>query len=97
METQESDPKTKSSKRSIPIGNQLTLSLWNQFIQVHGGPFGGDEAYVVTARNGVGPMTSTVLNRGFKSFLRVNKLLGVRFHSLRHTAATMGLANGVRI
>jgi integrase len=97
METQESDPKTKSSKRSIPIGNKLTLSLWNHFIQVHGGPFGDDEAYLVTARNGVGPMTSTVLNRGFKSFLHDNKLPVVRFHSLRHTAATMALADGVRI
>jgi len=97
LETNETDPKTRSATRSLPISDTVRALLWGAMCRPLGGPFGTDDLYVVGGNRSTEPMSSTVFRRGFDSFLKDSKLRRVRFHDLRHSCAQQTLAAGARI
>ena len=97
LETNETDPKTRSATRSLPISDPARALLWSAMCRPLSGPFGTDDLYVVGGNGSTEPMSSTVFRRGFDSFLKDSKLRRVRFHDLRHSCAQQTLAGGARI
>lgn len=97
LETNETDPKTRSATRSLPISDTVRALLWSAMCRPLGGPFGTDDLYVVGDNEGTKPMSSTVFRRGFDAFLKDSMLRRVRFHDLRHSCAQQTLAGGARI
>jgi integrase len=97
LETNETDPKTRSAVRSLQISDSMRDLLWSAMCKPLGGPFGTDDLYVVGGNGGAEPMSPTVFRRGFDSFLKDSRLRRVRFHDLRHSCAQHALAGGARI
>ena len=97
LEETESDPKTRSSMRSIPIGETMAEILETAMFRSPGAPFDVDHRHMILDRTKTGPISTTVFTRSFQTFLNDNKLRRVRFHDLRHSAAQLALASGVRI
>jgi len=97
LELTESQPKTRSSMRTLRIGETMHEALWAASMVAENGPFVSDSDYVVENPKGGGPISSTLFKRGFEDFLRSNQLRKVRFHDLRHSAAQTALASGVRL
>ena len=97
LETNETDPKTRSATRSLPISDSMHDLLWRAMCSPLGGPFGTEDLYVVGSNGSADPMSSTVFRRGFDSFLKDSRLRRVRFHDLRHSCAQQTLAGGARI
>jgi integrase len=97
LEETESDPKTRSSMRSIPIGEIMAEVLHTAMFQAPGAPFDLDHRYLILDRTKTGPISTTVFTRSFQIFLNDNRLRRVRFHDLRHSAAQSALESGVRI
>lgn len=97
LETNESDPKTRSAARSLPISDTMHDLLWSAMCRPLGGPFGTEDLYVVGGNGSAEPMSSTVFRRGFDAFLKDSRLRRVRFHDLRHSCAQQTLAGGARI
>ena len=97
MVIEEGDPKTLASRRVIPLAEDVKDFLFSCMAKSPGAPFDTDYRYVLTFGDGCVPMTNARFRRGFTSFMKQSKLRRVRFHDLRHTAATVALENGVRI
>ena len=97
LELTESQPKTRSSMRTLRIGETMHEVLWAASMAAQNGPFVSDSDYVVENPKTGGPISSTIFRRGFEDFLKSNKLRKVRFHDLRHTCAQTALASGVRL
>jgi integrase len=97
LEETESDPKTRSSMRSIPIGKIMAKIFETAMDQAPGAPFDVDHRYLILDRTKTGPISTTVFTRSFLIFLKDTRLRRVRFHDLRHSAAQSALASGVRI
>jgi len=97
LETNETDPKTRSATRSLPISDTIRALLLSAMCRPLGGPFGTDALYVLGDNGGAEPMSSTVFRRGFEAFLKDSGLRRVRFHDLRHSCAQHTLAGGARI
>ena len=93
----EGDPKTQSSRRRIPIDVHIHDFLFDRMSRSPGAPFDTDDRYVVSIGDGCRPLTNARFRRGFAGFIDAAELRPVRFHDLRHTAATVALENGVRI
>ena len=97
MVTEEGGPKTLASRRIIPLSEEITQFLFDRMSVSPGAPFDTDHRYVLSVGDGCSPMTTARFRRGFASFVKYAALRPVRFHDLRHTAATVALENGVRI
>jgi integrase len=95
-------PKTKSSRRNIFISSSITSMLrahrsrqederqgygldWNNSLDL------------VFPRQGGFILAQQTLTESFKRILRQAGLPGIRFHDLRHTAATLLLCRGVNV
>lgn len=94
-------PKTKSSKRLVIISDQVLdilrgQLLW-QHLQAKRLPDRWmDSGRVITSEDG-SPMHPDRLTRWFGKFIRRTDLPQIHVHSLRHTYATLCIANGVPI
>jgi integrase len=92
-------PKTSSGRRTIQLGMQtlqvLTAHLERQRLeQVEAGERWQDQGMMFPATNGT-PVDQRNLHREFKMILRRAGSEEIRFHDLRHTAASLMLNNGV--
>ena len=96
-----SDTKTKSSRRVIkaPASAMQSLNVyrtWQRktFLRI-GQPWEEDGQVFVT-QNGT-PMHPDTLTSWFCSFIKTTDLPQIHIHSLRHTNATLQIANGVAV
>jgi integrase len=93
------DTKTPKGRRTIPLPAYAVRAL-----RVHrarqieerlaNGPAWQDNGLVFTGRHGT-PLEPITLHRDFKSVLKKAGLPSIRFHNLRHSAASLMLAQGV--
>ena len=95
------EPKTARGKRTVPLPPFVVASLRehrrHQLEQrLAAGRRWTDGGYVFTTRTGTALHSKNVL-RDFQLALERASLPRVRFHDLRHTAATLALAQGVSI
>lgn len=93
------EPKTKSSRRSIPL-SQLAVDALRRHKARQAkerlalGDRWQDRGFVFAASKGL-PLQSSVVVHSFHHSLEAAGLRRVRFHDLRHTAATLMLLAGV--
>lgn len=92
-----SEPKTKAGRRQIQLGpesvNQLIIHRRRQDIEREGDRW---EEHGLVFPSSVGtPTGQRNLIRSFKRLLKKAGLPDIRFHDLRHTAATLMLLNGI--
>ena len=92
-------PKTKAGRRSIPIGSEMLLLLRkHREKQVVTKIFSGCDWHelnlVFPTRNGK-PLSESNLLKEYKMLLEVCGLPKIRFHDLRHTAASIMLNRGI--
>jgi len=94
-----SRPKTPASRRTLPIDDELLAVLkshqqnQNEEKRLLGTAW--HEHTMVFASEVGTPLFASALHRQFKSLLRAARLPDIRFHDLRHTAASLMLAAGV--
>ena len=92
-------PKTKAGRRSIPIGSEMLLLLRkHREKQVVTKIFSGQDWHelnlVFPTRNGK-PLSESNLLKEYKMLLEACGLPKLRFHDLRHTAASIMLNRGI--
>jgi integrase len=95
-----SSPKTRRSRRQVMLSKvaveALTLRREVQLQErARQGEKWQDGDFVFTSRNGQPIYATNVVNRWFPKLLRAAGLPRIRFHDLRHTAATLLLGQGV--
>lgn len=100
-------PKTRSSSRTIPYGDELARVLEARACAMHGEReamgLDWDEGLFVVGNAVTGGWKSPMaLGQEWRAFVRVAKLVGSqgeapRFHDLRHTFATMAIGSGVDV
>ncbi|WP_298555315.1 tyrosine-type recombinase/integrase [Streptomyces luteogriseus] len=93
--------KTKSSERRIALPTPCLRSLEQhrdrQFQECEAAGAGWeDSGYVFTRPDGA-PIEGSTLTRHFNTLLRQARLRRIRFHDLRHSAATLLLEQGVEL
>lgn len=92
-----SEPKTKAGRRQIQLGpecvNQLITHRKSQDIEREGDRW--DERGLVFPSSVGTPTGQRNLHRSYKRLLKKAGLPDIRFHDLRHTAATLMLLNGI--
>jgi len=94
-------PKTKNSVRTIPISKQLKELLEEhkkkqlEYKQIFWGKYYKSD-FVVTHKNGT-LIKPGCLSNMFTRELAKNKFRHIRFHDLRHTAASLMLAEGIQL
>ncbi len=92
-------PKTQAGRRTVKLGSS-TWSLLKEHRKAHiqrplcRDPDGMNIELVFTQESGA-PWGPRQVQRAFKELLKLAGLPNMRFHDLRHTAATHMLANGV--
>jgi integrase len=89
------EPKTRSGTRTIMIG-ETTLKILNEHHKKYAHKDQSGENLVFI--NGIG--TQIYFKRFYKDFKRVLRnaeLPEIRFHDLRHTAATLMISNGIPV
>jgi integrase len=87
------EPKTSRSRRSVPISDRVVAALraHHKQMMIDGNP--GPWVFCDTTG---GPLRkSNVTRRSFRPLLKRAGLPLIRFHDLRHTAATLWLIKGV--
>src|SRR3990172_3581918 len=94
-------PKTKSSVRSVKLGREAIEILQLQKIrnaldEEQAGRLWQDLNFVFPSTVGT-PMDPTNLIKSFRKLLRAAELPPIRFHDLRHSAASLMLNNGVDV
>ena len=94
-----SEPKTKTGKRSIAFGN-ITIEILRRhqeilFIQKRNSGDRWKENNLVFPSTIGTPLSPRNLIRQFEELLKKIKLPKIRFHDLRHTAATLMFKQGV--
>lgn len=94
-------PKTKSSRRLVIISDQVLDILREQFLWQHQQAkllpnTWVDSKRVITSEDG-SPMHPDRLTRWFGRFIQRTDLPQIHLHSLRHTYASLCIANGVPI
>jgi len=94
------EPKTAGSRRQIKLTELATASLITHRSKqaetmLRSGPIWSDHDLVFASRIGTPRTLQSVTQRSFKPLLRRLGIPIVRFHDLRHTAATLLLGEGV--
>lgn len=94
-------PKTKTSIRTIRLGKETlkVLAEQKELTAKEKSLANGlwqDEGYVFPSSIG-SAMDASNLWKNFRRILKQSKLPGIRFHDLRHTAASLMLNNGVDV
>jgi integrase len=95
------EPKTAAGRRSVPIGASAVEALrrhkWQQAEERLRNGIGGaaDDALVFATEVGTPLSSQNFLTRTHYPLLKVAGVPRVRFHDLRHTAATLMLERGV--
>jgi integrase len=94
-------PKTRSSRRAIQLGEQTLDTLRNQLTRLElekavAGERWQEHNLIFPSTVGT-PMGSSNLHKDFKKQLQKAKLRDIRFHDLRHTAASLMLNHGVPV
>jgi integrase len=94
------EPKTPRSRRLVMLGEEATEALWRhrsrqQEERVHAGSAWADIDLVFTNAVGRPLNPGNVRDRSFEPLLERAALPRLRFHDLRHTAATLLLGAGV--
>ncbi|MBI1944525.1 MAG: tyrosine-type recombinase/integrase [Deltaproteobacteria bacterium] len=88
-------PKTRTSTRRVDI-DQHTIDVLREHVEKHPPPTEGRGAgFVFTSLAGLPLRRSNLIRRSFSTLLRKTRLGKVRFHDLRHTHASLLLAEGV--
>ena len=89
------DPKTRSGTRTVLLGKTALAKLKEHYYEYAYRDRTGENLIFV---NGIG--TKVYFKRFHKDFKRVLELAGlpdIRFHDLRHTAATLMISNGIPV
>ncbi len=88
------EPKTAKSRRSIDLPKVAIDALWeHKRIQLAEGH--GSSSFVFCNTQGTPLRRSHLHRRSFKPLLELAGLPAIRFHDLRHTAATLMLTEGI--
>lgn len=97
------DPKTKKSKRTMPLPDGLIMSLKRHKVQqaeevlkAKPGAYVTSDL-VFTARNGMPLDHSNVVNQVYKPMLAKAKLRHFRLYDLRHTCATLMIKANIHV
>ena len=95
----EEEPKTEKSRRSITIASMALEALRQHRVRqletkLRAGPLWQDHDYVFCTLTGTYLRPNHVVDE-FKKLLKKAGLPGIRFHDLRHSAATLLLSLGV--
>lgn len=95
------ETKTKSSHRVIKVPSSALTSLrhyraWQQMTFIRNGKLWEESSHVFVTQNGT-PMHPDTLTGWFKDFIKTTDLPQIHIHSLRHTNATLQIANGVSV
>ena len=94
-------PKSRSGYRTIILGRQA-LDVLEEHLMAQMELKGalGDEwidLNIIFASNTGTPITASNLRRGFRRLLKESELPKIRFHDLRHTAASLMLNHGIPV
>jgi integrase len=94
-------PKTKNGRRTLALGDRTMEKLRSQYERQHADRKSASENWVengliFTTKNGT-PIHYRNLLRDFKLLLKKAGLPTIRFHDLRHTAASLMLNHGVPV
>lgn len=97
----EDETKNVSSNRVIKIPSTATASLrslrvWQMEQRLALGEHWSYTEYIFTAQDGT-PMHPDTLSGWFHDFIKKTDLPQIHIHSLRHTNATLSIANGVAV
>jgi len=97
----EDETKNVSSNRVIKIPSTATASLrslrvWQMEQRLALGEHWSYTEYIFTAQDGT-PMHPDTLSGWFRDFIKKTDLPQIHIHSLRHTNATLSIANGVAV
>ena len=97
----EDETKTDSSNRVIKIPNAAanvldSLRKWQLKQQFTFGTYWNYNDYIFTSQDG-SPMHPDTLSSWFHDFIQKTDLPQIHIHSLRHTNATLSIANGVAV
>lgn len=95
------ETKTKSSHRVIKVPSSAISSLrgyrtWQKMTFMKNGQPWNESCQVFVTQNGT-PMHPDTLTSWFRDFIRTTDLPKIHVHSLRHTNATLQIANGVSV
>lgn len=88
-------PKSEAGLRSLPLPASLSaeLAMWRRAQRAPTGP----ECYVLSCHADGGPVTPGALNHALARDMRRAGLEPINLHGLRHTMATMAVAQGVHL
>jgi integrase len=89
-------PKTRSSVRSLTVPDALWGRLKVRNIDFTFGKDDCSNKWVTGDQDG-SPLHPAKLAKGYAQLLKRAEVRGIRFHDLRHTAATLGVAGGARL
>lgn len=89
-------PKTRSSVRSLTVPDALWGKLNLRNIDFTFGKGDCSDKWVTGDQDGK-PLHPATLAKGSAQLLRTAEIRDIRFHDLRHTAATLGVAGGARL
>ncbi len=88
-----SEPKTAKSRRKVELSGMAVDALWDHREKMLAAGC-GSEGHIFRNSTG-GPLRRSHFHgNSFKPLLKLAKLPSIRFHDLRHTAATLMLAGG---
>ncbi len=95
------ETKTKSSHRVIKVPSSAMNSLrhyrtWQRMLFFQSGTPWSESHQVFVTQNGT-PMHPDTLTGWFSDFIKTTDLPQIHIHSLRHTNATLQIANGVSV
>jgi integrase len=95
-----SSPKTRSSRRQVMLSQVAVEALdrrreAQRSERTNSGEKWEDRNFVFTSRNGKPIYATNIVNRSFPQLLADAELPRIRFHDLRHTAATLLLGQGI--
>ena len=89
------EPKTSRSKRLVSLPGFAIEALWAHKAKMLAEGFAATELVFCGERRGGPLFKGNIIRRSFRPLLKSTGLPAIRFHDLRHTAATLLLSQGV--
>ena len=89
--------KSEAGIRSLPLADEILdifKTEYNKYVQNRTNKGYVDTGYVICKKNGE-PYVPTSISQRWDRFCASNNLKKIRFHDLRHTCATLMVANGI--